>query len=524
MKTTGNHISARSTLLANRGGVKRVLIVNTFFDPFRRTKGSPYRVPRAMGPVYLASAFSPARCEVRLYSEQYSGPLEDVDLLGWADMLVLTGLTASFDRMLHLTAYARALKEGMIVVAGGPSVRALPRRAQRFFDYACLGDIEQLQAIIRETLGADYVAEQPFPRFDLIPQGRILAFVESSRYCNFRCSFCSLTAEHRRYQTYDLDYVRRQIAAVGKKHVVFIDNNFYGNDREFFHARLDLLREFHQAGRIAGWSAIVTGDLFADPRNLDQARAAGCYALFSGVESFDLATLRSYNKRQNLAVPQVKMIRTCLDAGILFLYGIMLDPSMRSLADMRHEIEFILDTPEITLPSFFTLAIPLLGTPYFKECLSRRAFYPLTRLRDLDGATLTMRPLDAEADVLEFVRGIPRLHGYRARVWRHYLGFARRYRGRLNGLQQFGQFVSAALISLETFASSPGFSSRRGRRPTFYGPTQPLDPMYIPVIRLPSRLEQHFRPTFVTDNEGDLHEDIAQEEWAQQREATLSVN
>ena len=266
MKTAGNHISARSTLLANRGGVKRVLIVNTFFDPFRRTKGSPYRVPRAMGPVYLASAFSPARCEVRLYSEQYSGPLEGVDLLGWADMLVLTGLTASFDRMLHLTAYARALKKGVIVVAGGPSVRALPRRAQRFFDYACLGDIEQLQAIIRETLGADYVAEQPFPRFDLIPQGRILAFVESSRYCNFRCSFCSLTAEHRRYQMYDLDYVRRQIAAVGKKHVVFIDNNFYGNDREFFHARLDLLREFHQAGRITGWSAIVTGDLFADPR------------------------------------------------------------------------------------------------------------------------------------------------------------------------------------------------------------------------------------------------------------------
>jgi hopanoid C-2 methylase len=166
VKTAGDHISARLALLANRGGVKRVLIVNTFFDQFRRLKGSPYRVPRAMGPVYLASAFSPARCDVRLYSERYSGPLEDVDLLGCADMLVLTGLTSSFDRMLHLTAYARALKEGVIVVAGGPSVRALPRRAQRFFDYACLGDIEQLQSIIRETLGADYVAEQPFPRFD----------------------------------------------------------------------------------------------------------------------------------------------------------------------------------------------------------------------------------------------------------------------------------------------------------------------------------------------------------------------
>ena len=48
--------------------------------------------------------------------------------------------------------------------------------------------------------------------------------------------------------------------------------------------------------------------------------------------------------------------------------------------------------------------------------------------------------------------------------------------------------------------------------------------MYIPVIRLPSRLEQHFRPTFVIDASGDLHEDIAQEEWAQRQTPTFSVN
>jgi hypothetical protein len=81
-----------------------------------------------------------------------------------------------------------------------------------------------------------------------------------------------------------------------------------------------------------------------------------------------------------------------------------------------------------------------------------------------------------------------------------------------------------ASISLETFASSPGFSVRRRLRPTYYGPTQPLDPMYTPVIRLPLRLEQHFRPTFVTDAARDPHEDIASEEWVQRHEATLSVN
>ena len=39
-------------------GRKRVLIVNVFLDEYRRLGGSPFRVPRAMGPVYLAGAFT----------------------------------------------------------------------------------------------------------------------------------------------------------------------------------------------------------------------------------------------------------------------------------------------------------------------------------------------------------------------------------------------------------------------------------------------------------------------------------
>lgn len=488
---------------------RRVLIVNAFFDEYRRMKGSPYRVPRAMGPVFLASAFSPARCEVRLYNEQYSGPLEDVGLLGWPDMLVLTGVTSSLDRMLHLTAYARALNEKVIVVAGGSAIRALPRHARRFFDCACLGDIEQLQAIVRDTFGPHFIAEDPFPRFDLCPQGRIVAYVESSRNCNFRCSFCSLTGERVRYRKYALDYIRRQIDAVGNKQLIFIDNNFYGSDHGFFRARVALLRELYEARRIEGWSALVTGDFFHDPKNLELVRAAGCRGLFSGIESFDEATLRSYNKRQNMVVPQVEVIRRCLDAGVLFNYGIMFDPSSRTLADLRREIEFILETPEITLPSFFTLAIPLLGTPYFRDCFAQGMLYPNTKLRDLDGVTLTMRPLDPVPEVQDFVRGLPSLRGYRSRVWRHLFAFIRRYRGRLDRMQLFAQLVSAALISTETFATSPGVGAKRGPRPTYFGPTQPPDPLYAPIMRVPARFAGHFRPTMVTDAAGGLHADVA---------------
>lgn len=508
--TRGSEVAAasRADLEVSRAR-KRVLIVNAFFDEYWRSAGSPYRVPRAMGPIFLAGAFAAELCDVRVYSEQYSGPLQDPRLLAWPDMLVLTGLTSSFDRMLHLTAYAKTLNPAVIVVAGGPAVRALPRRARRFFDHVCLGDIEELMAIAAEEFGAEYAATDMFPRFDLAPKGGMLGYVESSRYCNFRCSFCSLTAERGRYRIYDLGYIRRQIESTGKQRLIFLDNNFYGNDRDFFLARIALLKEMYHKQQIRGWSALVTGDFFSRPENLAIVREAGCEGLFSGIESFDQSTLRTYNKRHNTLLPQVQQIRGCLESGIVFTYGIMLDPSSRRLDDLRQEIEFILSTPEITLPAYFTFAIPLLGTPYFRDCVAKRMMLPSVRLHDMDGLTIVMRPLDPIDDVVAFARDIQNLRGYRLKALRHTAQFLRRHRGLLSPLQLMTASVSAALICTQSAASSPLRPRIRRPRRTFHGPTEALDPLYRPVIRLPVKFRRYFVPTMVSDPSGDLSEDVS---------------
>jgi hypothetical protein len=82
-------------------------VVNVLLDEYRRTRGSPFRIPRGSGHVYLAGAFDPREVDVRVYSEQVNGCLRDARLLGWPDMLVLTGLTSGFDRMLYLRRTAR---------------------------------------------------------------------------------------------------------------------------------------------------------------------------------------------------------------------------------------------------------------------------------------------------------------------------------------------------------------------------------------------------------------------------------
>ena len=490
---------------------KRVLIVNVFFDEYRCTTGSPYRVPQTMAPCFLAGAFSARACDLRIYNEQYSGVLRDAHLLAWPDMLVLTGLTSAYDRMLHLTAYARSLNPRVVIVAGGPGVRAMPGRSRRFFDYVCRGDIEELQSVAREAFGAAYIADEVFPRYDLLEGRRILGYVESSRNCNFSCSFCSLTAEGRGYTKYDLGYIERQILATGKKQIVFIDNNFYGNDRRFFLARLDLLGTLTRERRIEGWSALVTGDFFGRTENLELAREAGCKALFSGIESFDTEILLSYNKRHNTLVPQVEMIRNCLEAGILFTYGVMLDPATRRLADLRREIAFIVGTPGITMPAYFTLVIPLLGTPHFRDCLSKRLLLPNVRLRDLDGVTVTMHPRDPLDDVVRFARHLTSLRGYRRRVMRQVIGSLVHYRGKLTPLQLYSVALSGALICMETFATLPSSIWSRRPRQTFLAGTEVLDPQYTPMIRVAAAFEGHFRPTMVTDDSGALADDLAED-------------
>lgn len=493
---------------------KRVLIVNCYFDDSRQPIHRTTKVPQAVGPIYLAGAFAPELCEVRCYTEVASGPLENENLLAWPDMLVLTGLTNGFDRMLHLTAYARTKNPNVIVVAGGPPVRALPALAKKFFDYSCLGDIEELCEVIGEAFGPEYVATRMLPRYDLAYWLGKIGYVESTRNCNFRCSFCALTAEGRSYQTYDIDHIRQQILASGKRRrMLFVDNNFYGSDRDHFQARINLIKEMRQAGQFTEWSALVTNDFYRRDENLKLVKDAGCETLFSGLESFDNDWLRSFNKLQNTTSPQVEMVTKSLNAGVVFAYGLMLDITSRSVSDLRRELTFITGTPEITIPSFVTLSIPILGTPYFYECLNKGTILPETKLRDMDGTTILQKPVDEISEVVKFVNDLQSLRGYQSRVIKHAINFSRIYHSKLTKSQLVIALASGLLVCAQPISTSfrgMGWLKARPKPRTYISSTEPLDHMYTPAFRVESRFENYFRPTMVTDKCGELHADVAE--------------
>jgi len=491
---------------------RRVLIVNCYMDDTRASIGRHRKIPPAMGPVYLAGALSEDRCDLRLYSELYSGPLEDPRTLAWPDMLVLTGLTTALDRMRHLAAYARTKNPKVIVVAGGHAVRALPHYCDAFFDYCCQGDVEELREVVEDAFGPGYASEQMRPRFDLAPWLGRLGYVETSRNCNFRCSFCVLTSEGRRYQPYDLDDVRRQIHSLGRRdYLVLIDNNFFGNDRRGFFAKLDLLRELWQQGWFRGWGALVTNDFFYDEANLTRFRESGGGGLFSGLESFDVEWLQRNNKMQNARAEPVDMIRRTLRTGIGFSYGLLLDVTTRRLDELRRELDFIVGCPEIPLPAYLSVSIPMLKTPLFYNCLRRGILLPNTRIRDLDGTTLSVRPLDPIEEVAAFLRDLRTFRGYRQRAIRHTMGFLRLYRSVLNPGSLAIALMNAGVLCAPVGVSGP--TKWRGSRPrrTHVSSTDVLDSVYTPAFPVDPRYAHYFEPTYLTDPTGALAEHVAED-------------
>jgi hypothetical protein len=177
----------------------------------------------------------------------------------------------------------------------------------------------------------------------------------------------------------------------------------------------------------------------------------------------------------------------------------------------HRELDLVTDTPEITLPSFLTMAVPILGTPYFHECVRKQRLLPRTKLRDMDGLTLVMEPLDSRDETIAFLRDLTTMRGYRRRVLRHALAFAKRYRSRLTTTQMMLALSNAALLAtpgLATAFKGAGFRAGRARPRTYISTTEPLDDVYTPKFPVDARYRHYFEPLMVTDAEGGLSEDL----------------
>lgn len=232
--------------------------------------------------------------------------IEEIDFNKPTDLVGITVTVDTLPRAIEISAIYRA--RGVPVVAGGIQITSDPESARGGFDALSIGFAEGTWPDIVKDATYGCLKEeykclhiQPHqiigPAYDMIAADKYLYvnIISTSRGCPFKCSFCYNSCENIRnsYVNRPIEDVVAEIKSLGRRHLMFIDDNFIGNPswtREFLNA----IRPLHLK-----WQAAVSANVVEIPGMLDLMKETGCKSLFIGLESLNQNSINASCKTQN---------------------------------------------------------------------------------------------------------------------------------------------------------------------------------------------------------------------------------
>lgn len=251
----------------------------------------------------------------------------------------IVGISITVDVLPRAIEIAGAFrKKGVIVVAGGIHITCAPETIpENAFDVLCIGAAEGTWPdIVRDfengVLKPVYRCDRKLsgreivpPAYDFIGEEKYLYtnVLHTSRGCPFRCDFCYNSGANQPFVNREIDDVLQEIKNIGRKHIMFIDDNFIGNRRWTY--------EFLNAVKPLGikWNAAVSINVAEDEELLDLMKESGCQGLFIGFESIHPSSIEDVHKVQNRRISYEKAVREIHRRGIMinasFVFGLDFD-------------------------------------------------------------------------------------------------------------------------------------------------------------------------------------------------------
>ena len=266
-----------------------------------------YRVWKPLGLLAVA-ALTPPEWDVTIFDENVR--VRDYAALPRPDLVGVTAFTSQASRAYEVAAGFR--RRGVPIVMGGIHATMRPDEAAARVDVIVTGEAEPIWAEVlgdaaRGALRSRYDGAHadmntiPPARHDLLNGDYAFGSIQTTRGCPLNCSFCSVTAFNGyKYRQRPVAEVVREFAAIREKHVLIVDDNLIGTNRDHVLRAKDLFRAMIAADLRKRWIAQVTINMADDDELLTLAARAGCAGVFIGFESPTPAGLREVGKKFNL--------------------------------------------------------------------------------------------------------------------------------------------------------------------------------------------------------------------------------
>lgn len=347
-----------------------------------------------MGAVYLAHA---VRCAPvgRAFDVAFLPPQsDDSDNATLAseiaavrpDVIACTLYLWNIERTLRIMRLVRRELPGVVVVAGGPEVAAehpfLFR--SRAVDVAVVGEGELVLPAILEAMAAgratnfssvawrrgeawewgqrpadpvDLARHAPPPDFSgMRPDAAGMAYIETTRGCPMRCTFCRYHHLRRRVSCLPPADVARRIACFaerGAREFKFTDPTFNSHPR--FEEVLRAIAALNRDGRLT-FFAEVRADTLTD-KAADLLAAAHFTEIEIGLQSSDAAVLRAI-RRPDRVSRVLEGVQELARRGIKVTLDVMYGLPRQTADDVYRSIAWGLGRANVTVQPLQTLLLP----------------------------------------------------------------------------------------------------------------------------------------------------------------------
>jgi len=297
--------------------------------------------------------------------------LGPIDFSTDADLIGITFMTYNAPHAYEIADRFRR-EIGKPVILGGYHPTFMPEEAAEHADGVCVGDAEgtvrrMMEDFVDGGLRGIYTGEQsdlvglPKPDWSLVRREKYapVGFLQATRGCNHRCSFCSVSAFHQHhFRTRPVAEVIDELNTLGRN-VVFMDDSIICDPeyaKELFTAMVPLGKR---------WSSQCGIGIAEDDELLELARRSGCRGLFVGFESLNEVGLRSWHKGPNIGRDYVEAVRKLHDAGIAVLAAFMFGGDQDTPDVFERTLEFLREANVESLQA--TRMTPFPGTPLFEQ-------------------------------------------------------------------------------------------------------------------------------------------------------------